>query len=397
MLILFITEKKFVKRFGRIRLYNYTDKKILVGDKIAVRSKLSLYKNIFTNNTDTDDIILLMLEKKMLVGVSGIYRYENVTVNERSFNLINAMNSYASVIRKYVKKYLSIMPPINYSVAQCLLIGDRNILPNETQNIFRKAAMSHLTAVSGLHLGIIYFILFMIISFFPIGFYKKVIITTLLSVLIYIPLTLFSVSVMRASFMLLILMISILFDRNRNAINALMITAFVILLIEPNAIREISFQFSFLATFAILVFMPIVYRRIKNIPNIPRVILSFLSINIIATSITIPLASNYFSALNMNAFLTNIIAIPLAFLIILCDILIVFLTPLFPTLAVFPANTNTFMTNMFLKLAEYFSSNSVLYFKINISFASALILTFLICILGVILRVNEKNKKEIIL
>ena len=57
-------------------------------------------------------------------------------------------------------------------------------------------------------------ILFLILSFFPMNFYKRILISTITTVIIYPPITLFSISIVRASIMAVCLAISYYFDRN---------------------------------------------------------------------------------------------------------------------------------------------------------------------------------------
>lgn len=101
------------------------------------------------------------------------------------------------------------------------------------------------------------YILFIALSFLPINFYKRILISTIITIIIYPAITLFSVSIIRASIMAFCLLISFIFDKNRNSVNSLFLAALIILTIEPNSIREISFQFSFLATLGIILYYPI--------------------------------------------------------------------------------------------------------------------------------------------
>lgn len=203
------------------------------------------------------------------------------------------------------------------------MIGDKNIIPYHIRKYFIDYRISHILSISGLHISMILSILYLILSFFHLNFYKRILISSIITVIIYPPITLFSVSIIRASIMAVCFTISYYFDRNRNSVNALFLSALIILLLNPNSIKDISFQFSFLATLGIILYYPIinfyVIKNTKNINTNNKVLeitksiiiksLSFLSINVFALIIVLPLSIYHFSILNLTSIIANIFAI----------------------------------------------------------------------------------------
>ncbi|MBW5398163.1 ComEC/Rec2 family competence protein, partial [Brachyspira pilosicoli] len=233
---------------GKIRLYHNSAKPIYINDTITVYAKINLYKNLLTNNIN----IVKALENQMLYGVSSIYPYINFTVQKECFSIFNFLNKIGLYCRNTIKKSLGAhIKPISYSVAQCIITGDKHIIPADINQYFINSGISHILSISGLHISMILFILFTALSFFPINFYSKIFISTIITIIIYPTVSIFSVSIVRSSIMAFCILISYYFDRDRNNVNALFLAALIILLIEPNSIREISFQFSFLATLGI--------------------------------------------------------------------------------------------------------------------------------------------------
>lgn len=389
---------------GNIRLYNNSSKQLFINDEITVSSKINLYKNILTNNDIYDsDIIIKVLADRMLYGAASIYPYNNLVIQKNGFSIINYINTYAVKIRNIIKTSLGEnIEPIPYSIAQGIMIGDKNIIPYHIRKYFIDAGISHILSISGLHISMILSILFMLLSFFPINFYKRILISSLITIIIYPPITLFSVSIIRASIMALCLLITYYFDRNRNSINALFLSGLIILILNPNSIKDISFQFSFLATLGIIIYYPIfnfyIIKNIKNINTNNKILsiiksmsiklLGFLSINIFALITVLPLSVHHFSILNITSIISNIFAVPLSFIILSSSLITIITYQIYNTLAIFPASTAEFCSELLINLAEKLSKADFLKYELSLNLYSALFITFIIVFIGIIFRIR---------
>ncbi|ADG72584.1 ComEC/Rec2 family competence protein [Brachyspira murdochii] len=389
---------------GNIRLYNSSLKPIYINDEITVSSKLNLYKNILTNDDIYDSkTIIKVLSEKMLYGAASIYPYNNFVVQKEGFSIINYINAYALKIRNIIKKSLGEnIDAIPYTIAQGIMIGDKNIIPYHIRKYFIDSGISHILSISGLHISMILSILYLILSFFHLNFYKRILISAIITVIIYPPITLFSVSIIRASIMAVCFTISYYFDRNRNSVNALFLSALIILLLNPNSIKDISFQFSFLATLGIILYYPIinfyVIKNIKNINTNNKVLeitksiiiksLSFLSINVFALIIVLPLSIYHFSILNLTSIIANIFAVPLSFIILSSSIITIVSYVIFSPISVYPALTVEFCSSLLIDLAKKFSNISFLKYDIKLNLYHALFITFIIALIGIILRIK---------
>ena len=392
---------------GNIRIYHNSQKPIYLNDKITVYAKINLYKNIFTNDNEND--IVNNLQNKMLFGVSSIYPYINFTVQKSGFSIIgfikNYINKFGLYFRNIAKKSLGkYINPISYSVAQGITIGDKNIIPKNINQYFIDAGISHILSISGLHISMVLYILFLALSFFPIDFYKRILISTVITVIIYPAITLFSVSIIRASIMAFCLLISYVFDKNRNSVNSLFLAALIILIIEPNSIREISFQFSFLATLGIILYYPIfdfyvlnkITKNINNyfLKNLITKLIAFLFINLIALISILPLSVHHFSILNLTSIISNIFAVPLAFIILASSIITIITFQIFSPLSIYPALTVEFFTNILINLSAKFSEIKFLKYQISCNLYLAIFITFIIMIIGLAIRIKMNEKSE---
>ncbi|HET6528465.1 MAG TPA: ComEC/Rec2 family competence protein, partial [Balneolaceae bacterium] len=148
-------------------------------------------------------------------------------------------------------------------LAKALLIGYKNELGRETKTAFSRAGLSHIMAVSGLHVGFLLAPFWLLIPFFWALKYGRQIGLVLLIALLffYAGLTGFSASVMRASLAGGFLMYGRLFHKIRDSKNLMAVAALIILLINPAALFSVSFQLSFAAVYIILLIAPVIFRR----------------------------------------------------------------------------------------------------------------------------------------
>lgn len=371
---------------SRFRLYNYGDYRLGINDIITSTAKLKLYKNIFTNETDKDFEILSALEKKSLVGVASAYKYKDIIVIREGFSLINYLNDRFIPIRFFVKEALGKhMNSLNYSIAQCLLVGDKNTIPYPIQEIFQNVGISHILSVSGLHISIIYFLMFTLLSIFPIPLHIRLIIVSLVILVLYLPITLYSIPILRASLMMTIATIAIILDRTKNILNVLLLTAFIIILHNPSVVKEVSFQLSFLATFSLIIYMPMVAKLVNPLPHILRVVIQFFAVGIFANIMLLPLVSAHFGTIVLTSIIANIYAIPLTFLIIVVDIIIVVLYKINPEFTIWFAKQNDTLVDMMMVFSRWLGEKNILYFEYRMEFNKALILTFVMVIVSLTL------------
>ncbi|MEI0611022.1 ComEC/Rec2 family competence protein [Brachyspira pilosicoli] len=384
---------------GKIRLYHNSAKPIYINDTITVYAKINLYKDLLTNNIN----IVKALENQMLYGVSSIYPYINFTVQKEAFSILNFLNRIGLYFRNTIKKSLGAhIEPISYSVAQCIITGDKHIIPADINQYFINSGISHILSISGLHISMILFILFTALSFFPINFYNKIFISTIITIIIYPTVSIFSVSIVRSSIMAFCILISYYFDRDRNNVNALFLAALIILLIEPNSIREISFQFSFLATLGIILYYPIynfyIISKINNLKtntflkNILITLLGFLAINIISLISILPLSIYHFKILNLNSIIANIFAVPLSFIILSSSLITIFTYQIFNNLSIYPAKTTEFAANVLIELSKEISDFQYLRYNFEVNMYIAIFITFIIMLVGLLLNIKINKR-----
>ena len=207
----------------------------------------------------------------------------------------------------------------NLMVARALIIGKKESLDRETLRTYSSAGAMHVLAVSGLHVGIVMLILNFILS--PIKRLKKGRFLFLFAVVsgiwFYALVTGLSSSVMRAAVMFSFVTVGLEIERETSVYQSIMVSAFLMILLEPLVIFQVGFQLSYLAVLGIVYIQPKIYNlmfvRYKFLDKIWQI----TSVSIAAQFATFPLGLFYFHQFPNFFMLSNLIVIPLAFAILL--------------------------------------------------------------------------------
>mgnify|MGYP002626062613 FL=1 len=217
-----------------------------------------------------------------------------------------------------LQQYQQRMPPPAYEVMAAMTLGDKSTLTKETKYTFNITGASHILAISGLHLSIIY----MMVTLLVWGRRWRIVTQILTLVLLwgFAFLVGLSASVVRAATMLTVYGLLSLGHRQKMSINVLAFTAIVILVCQPEALFEVGFQMSYLAVFAILLFYPVIYGMISEEwlmeHSIVRWIWGMSVVSVCAQLGVGPLIAFYFHRFSTYFLLTNFIVIPCAYLIL---------------------------------------------------------------------------------
>lgn len=201
-----------------------------------------------------------------------------------------------------------------------LALGDRTDLDKDFQEKLSSVGVMHLFAISGLHVGIIF--MFIMVVLYPLLFLKngKYLrwILALIIIWIFAWFVGFTPSVTRAAFMISIYYFTLLLGRNTNIYHTLALSAFVLLLIRPNQLFDVGFQLSYSAVFYIAWFykpvrmlMPHYNKPIKNY------FFNLLSLTLVAQFGVLPISIFYFHKITGLFLLGNLVILPFASVMVL--------------------------------------------------------------------------------
>ncbi len=208
-----------------------------------------------------------------------------------------------------------------FSILSAVTTGLKDDLPDQLRENFSKAGVSHIIAISGLHLSIIAAIFFFCFNFLFSRFKpllvrglagKAAYLTTLIPLLFYALLSGFSPSTQRAFIMISVYMLSFVLDREKDVLNSLAAAALIILIIDPCALFAISFQLSFSAVLFIVLGMyaikDILFFKKNNFLN---KFFIFILVSFFAGLGTLPLVMYYFNIISFVQVIANLMIIPL--------------------------------------------------------------------------------------
>ncbi|HET9747589.1 MAG TPA: ComEC/Rec2 family competence protein [Chitinophagaceae bacterium] len=208
-------------------------------------------------------------------------------------------------------------------LAEALLIGYKNDLDKTLVQSYSNTGVVHVIAISGLHLGLIYWLLTWL--FKPL---QKSKLRWLRPVFILTGLWLFSLlagaqpSVLRSAVMFTCIVLSDSLERRSSIFNGLSLSAFLVLCINPFWLWDVGFQLSYAAVLSIVIFMQPIY----HLFYIKNKLLDFTwklnAVTIAAQILTAPISIYHFHQFPATFLLTNFLAVPLSSLILLAEILL---------------------------------------------------------------------------
>gem|GEM_PF-3211725 len=282
----------------------------------------------------------------------------------------------------------------NASIVNALVLGDKSKLSKDVKMIFKNTGSIHILAVSGLHVGLIYSILLFFMYWFPKNKYTKTfsLILSLICIASYCMITGASTSVIRASLMLSIFLIGKHFGKFTNVYNIIGCVAFIILLINPNTLYTVSFQFSFLALISIIFFNTYLDILPEQVPRIFHYLFQLIIVSISAQILIAPILIYYFKGISLYFWLSGIVAIPLAFLILITTTLLIALSVIglsYP-IGICTKTVNVCTDFLYNSMAyiNNFSNCSIS----NIYISEANVVCCYLCILSVMIFLKYKSK-----
>lgn len=202
-------------------------------------------------------------------------------------------------------------------VLAALTLGDKYRLSHEVRDVYSHVGVSHILALSGLHLGILMFFLLLVLKPLCRYHYGRIVSMLLALTLIWFFafLTGMGLSLLRAAVMYSLFCLLMLRRQGGNGLNNLAVAAFVLLCVEPDALFDIGFQLSFLSVFSILIFSPY-YNRFRPQPRLLGLLADFVFVAVAAQLVTSPLVAYYFNTFPVYFLLGNVVVIPCAYVLL---------------------------------------------------------------------------------
>ena len=269
--------------------------------------------------------------KKYLEGL-GIYQQLKVqstaiivTKNPTITGFGIAANWRASIISNLKKQHFG---SEELAIIQALVLGQRNDITEETYTNYKNAGAIHLLAISGLHIGVLLFLLHLLLKpleMLPFG--KKIKLGLMVSILwSFAFLAGLSASIVRAVTMFSFLAYASYLNRPTNSFNILALSLFFILLWKPTYLFQVGFQMSYAAVFAIICIYPMLQGFWSPKQVFVRKLWQLLSVSVAAQIGVLPISLFYFHQFPSLFFISNLVIVPFLGILLGGGILIIILS-----------------------------------------------------------------------
>lgn len=327
---------------------------------------LYFYKNDQSTTFALGDVIIVAnhFQKLQSSGNPGAFDYAaycaRKNIFEQAFLSSSAYkkvdSNQLSFFQKHSKNVLGILEKNfpnheNQGIAKALLLGYRQDIDPELYQAYANTGLVHLIAISGLHMGMFYFLTLWLLGNIPLFSKRKkmAIIISIALMWLFALLTTFPPSAMRAVLMFSLLGIGELLNKKSFSFNTILASAFLLLCYNPFFLFEIGFQLSYLAVLGILFF----YQKFCNLWPTKNKILLFVrnlfALSLSAQMLTFPLSIYYFHQFPLLFLISNLVAVPLVSVIIYGELFLVIFALFTPL-----ANIIAKLLNMLIHLLDQF-------------------------------------------
>ncbi len=210
----------------------------------------------------------------------------------------------------------------NLAVLSALTLGDKSLLHTGLRDAYSVSGASHVLALSGLHLGIIFSILTMFFDAFGMLRWWRALsrFFVIATVWGYVLMVGMPTSAVRSAIMLTVCSLVAISGRDTRTLNSLTLAAILILLANPMSLFDVGFQMSFVAVaFIVLFAVPVVRyvnRRLGNRHVILKWVAGMAVVSFAAQMGVAPLVAYYFGRFSCFFLITNFIAVPLTVILL---------------------------------------------------------------------------------
>ena len=233
-----------------------------------------------------------------------------LTLYEKFFQKLNILRG------EIIKTHSKYLKSPNLELLGGIVFGDDAVAPPENiKTSFINSGLLHILAASGMNVAFIYGFWFLIAGWLKLP-YKLRIAGGIPIIITYSLMTGLGASVVRATIMIIFVLLGKLIDRDAHSIALLSLVAFLMLLINPSYINDVGFQLSFIVTFGILITSPLIIKFGESSPKVTfkESVLNLTSgiifIPIIAQIWVMPIQMYYFNTISVYSVFANILTVP---------------------------------------------------------------------------------------
>ena len=291
---------------------------ITINDKVIGTT----YKNININLGDK-------------IKVYGEFNNNYISISKYKIISKNK-NIYYSIKNKLVKSFN------NNSYLYTFILGDKSYVDKQVVRSYQENGISHLFAISGMHISLLVLMIAKILKLFKINEYNRFKITSII-LFLYLLLVGFSPSILRGVLFYFLFTINNIYYFYIKKINLFILVVSIALLINPRYIYDLGFLYSYSISLALLIFSD----YLKG-----NYFISLLKVSLISNLVSIPITLYSFNQINLLSILYNLVYVPfISFIVFPFTLIILIIKPLEPIynlLIIVLENTSLFLSKISL-------------------------------------------------
>ena len=256
-------------------------------------------------------------------GIYGIVKVENKiqVIKSKNVNLLQlGINNLSIKIKQNLEK---ILPEKTAGLAEGILLGDNSGLEEELKENFRDCNLSHMLAVSGMHLSYLILCLNFILNKKTLGI-RNCKIISIAVIITFMIITNMSPSVVRAGISAIIGILGTLIYRKQDTYTTIAFACLLTLIKNPFSLFNIGMQLSYLATLGIVTFYPLLSKIKIPEGKIKNYIIKNTFVTISANILILPITIYNFNTIPTNFLLSNLIAGPVLGISLIFELITVF-------------------------------------------------------------------------
>ena len=258
-------------------------------------------------------------------------------------------------IARYCKQAIAgALPERPAGLLTALLLGDKSGISDADALALRIAGLSHLVAVSGLHIGFL-------VAFCSLLGRRIGTLVSIPFILLFVPIAGASPSVIRAAVMYLVTAGAFLLRKEASSLNSLFLALALLLILNPYAIASLSLQLSFSATLGLILLAGKMQRRMmkpfrpfpKMVYRILSVVVGSVSCTVCATIFTTPIILSAFGYVSVLSLLSNLLVVGVTAVCFIGGFLVCLTSVFFPFLATLFAKAITPLLTYILDICNW--------------------------------------------
>lgn len=291
------------------------------GDRLLIQGKPKLAAPPYS---PYDFDYSLHLRRNNIFLTQWLSKKDHLLLATRCMDIVCRLQSWLGSWQRWLKHgILQAGLDTHQGVLLAMSLGDKSEIQESTRQLYAHTGASHVLAVSGLHVGILYLLMQAIWQ--PRRYRQRrwlFALSTIPLLWMYALLTGSSPSVLRAALMFSFFVIAQASNRHTNPYNTLAASALLLLLANPMLLFQVGFQLSYLAVWGILFFYPRLLELWQPRIQLLRWIYSLIAVSLAAQIATLPLVLYYFRLMPVAGIPSSLVVVPLAPMLLVGSLLL---------------------------------------------------------------------------